>query len=235
MDVTPHSLGIEVAEWKFGQLVPGRYSALIPRNTTIPTTRSQVYTAIHPQQTAIELKIYQGEHPIAAHNTLLGEFMFDELRPEVPGMPPRVTVQFDFDVDGIVHVSAVDRGSNKQAQTTVRAARAHLTAAEITTARVDLEDLDWLDEEQPWLDQDADDVDLAGMRDVSARPLPQADPGTAALLARARRVVEQSAGDTTRLRDAIRDMEAAVARGDATAIQEQAEALLDVLYDIEDD
>ncbi len=233
VDITPHSLGIEVAEWKFGQLVPGRYSALIPRNTTIPTSRSQVYTAVHPQQTAIELKIYQGEHPIAAQNTLLGEFMFDELRPESPGMPPRITVQFDFDVDGIVHVSAVDRGSNKQAQTTVRAARAHLSAAEISTARVELEALDWADDQEPWLD--VDDVDLAGMQEVSARPVAQADPGTAALLARARRVIDNSPGDTTRLRDAIRDVEAAVARGDATAIQEQAEALLDVLYDIEEE
>lgn len=235
VDVTPHSLGIEVAEWKFGQLVPGRYSALIPRNTTIPTSRSQVYSAVHPQQTAIELKIYQGEHPIAAQNTLLGEFMFDELRPEAPGMPPRITVQFDFDVDGIVHVSAVDRGSNKQAQTTVKAARAHLTAAEITSARVDLDTLDWANDEEPWLDEDEDDVALVDRPESSARPMSQADPGTAALLARARRVLDQSPGDTTRLRDAVRDVEAAVARGDATAIQEQAEALLDALYDIEED
>lgn len=233
VDVTPHSLGIEVAEWKFGQLVPGRYSALIPRNTTIPTSRAQVYTAVHPQQTAIELKIFQGEHPIAAQNTLLGEFMFDELRPEAPGMPPRITVQFDFDVDGIVHVSAVDRGSNKQAQTTVKAARAHLTAAEITSARVDLDSLDWANDEEPWLNED--EVDLVDMPESSARPMSQADPGTVALLARARRMIDQSPGDATRLRDAVRDVEAAVARGDATAIQEQAEALLDVLYDIEEE
>jgi molecular chaperone DnaK (HSP70) len=85
-----------VATWEFGQLVPGHFSPIIHRNTTIPTSRSEVYTAITPDQTAIELKVYQGEHPVAARNTLLGDFMFDQLRPEIAGQPPRITVQFDF-------------------------------------------------------------------------------------------------------------------------------------------
>ena len=235
VDVTPHSLGIEVAEWHFGQLVPGRYSVLIPRNTTIPTSRSEVYSAIHPQQTAIDLKIYQGEHPIAAHNTLLGEFVFDELRPESPGTPPRLTVQFDFDIDGIVHVSAIDRGSGKQAQTTVRAARTHLTPAEITTARADLEGLEWADLEDgaPWLEEQADNG--AGPTDALAPRRSHPDPGAAALLVRAGRVLDESTGDSTRLRQALLDLEAAVARGDAAAIEAQSEALLDALYDFEDD
>ncbi|CAA9351899.1 MAG: Chaperone protein DnaK [uncultured Chloroflexia bacterium] len=232
VDVTPHSLGIEVAEQHFGEIIPGRFSVLIPRNTTIPTSRSEAYAALHPQQTAIELKIYQGEHPVAAHNTLLGEFFFNELRPEVPGMPPRITVQFDFDLDGIVQVSAVDRGSGKQVQTTVRAARAHLTPAEITAARVDLEALQWADD--LWPGEEEVDGEVI---DALAAPLrvAQADPGTAAILARARSVVEQSGGDVSRLRQAIHDVEAAVARGDAAQIEVQAEALLDVLYDIEED
>src|SRR5262245_26001775 len=126
VDVTPHSLGIAVAELEFGQVIPDRYSVIIPRNTTIPTARSEIYSALHPDQRAIEIKIYQGEQPIASQNTLLGEFMFEDLRPEAAGRPPRITVQFDFDVDGIVHVAAVDRGSGKQARASVRAAHIRL-------------------------------------------------------------------------------------------------------------
>lgn len=237
VDVTPHSLGIEVAEWHFGQLVPGRYSVLIPRNTAIPTSRSEVYSALHAQQTAIDLKIYQGEEPIAAHNTLLGEVLFDALRPEAPGMPPRITVQFDFDLDGIVHVSSVDRGSGKQVQTTVRAARAHLTPAEITTVRADLDALAWadLDDGEPGLYAQASDIEAGSGTDAGTGRVAHADPGMAALLARARRVVDESEGDTTRLQQVIRDVEAAVARGDAAAIQAQYDALLDALYDTEDE
>src|SRR5436853_321951 len=60
VDVTPHSLGIAVAQWEFDRLVPDHYSVIIHRNTTIPTSRSEVYSAITPQQTAIEIEVYQG-------------------------------------------------------------------------------------------------------------------------------------------------------------------------------
>ena len=111
VDVTPHSLGIEVAEWHFGQLVPDHYGIIIHRNTTLPASRAQVFMAIFPNQTAINVKVYQGESPIASQNTLLGEFLFDNLEQEEEGQPPRITVQFDLDVNGILNVSAVDRGS----------------------------------------------------------------------------------------------------------------------------
>jgi len=130
VDVTPHSLGIAVAEWQFGMPVPDRYNVIIRRNTTIPTSKAQVYSALHPDQTAIELKVYQGEEQIASHNTLLGEFLFDKLKSEAPGLEPRITVTFDFDVNGILHVSAVDRGSGRTANMSVKAAHAQLDPAQ---------------------------------------------------------------------------------------------------------
>ncbi|MBV9278676.1 MAG: Hsp70 family protein [Chloroflexi bacterium] len=220
VDVTPHSLGIEVVEREFGLLVPDRYSVLIPRNTTIPTSRSEVYSALTPTQTAIQIKIYQGEHPIASRNTLLGEFLFEHLRPEIPGEPPRITVQFDFDIDGIVHVSAVDRGSGKQAQTSVRAARAHLSAAEIATTRDELEALEWEREE-------------AALPAGPAEGGAALDRETAGLLTRARRLAAQEIEEAASLESAIADLEAAARRGDEAAVEEQSEALLDLLYDLE--
>jgi molecular chaperone DnaK len=218
VDVTPHSLGIEVAEWEFGELVPDRYSVIIQRNTTIPTSRSEVYSAVVPEQKAIQIKVYQGESPVASHNTLLGEFLFDELRPEVAGQPPRVTVQFDFDVNGMLHISAVDRGSGKQARMSVKAARAHLSPADIARTRADLEELtaNFLAEVDSAEDVETTEVD--------------------ALLERARRVLKNSSGITAaELQTAIADLEDAVKRGGAEAVEERAENLLDVLYDIEDE
>jgi molecular chaperone DnaK len=216
-----------VAELGFGQIIPDRYSVIIPRNTTIPTTRSEIYSAIAPEQTAIEIKIYQGELPIASRNTALGEFLFTDLRPELPGQPPRVAVQFDFDVDGILHVSAVDRGSGKQARTSVRASHTRLTPAEIVAVRDDLAALElaeWEDEEQEAIDAEAQEVDGAP---------PEMSLETIGLLTRARRALD-AAPDNAALSAAIDSLRRAVQRGESAAIATGSEALLDILYELEE-
>ena len=235
VDVTPHSLGIEVAEWQFGQLVPDRYSVIIQRNTTIPTSRSEVYSAITPEQAAIEFKVYQGEHPIASKNTLLGDFMFEQLRPESPGTPPRVTVQFDFDLNGILHVSTVDRGSGKQTSMRVTAARARLSPAEIVTAREQLDDLEELELDD--LELDDEDDDFEEEQDViEATPSYAASNlETLGLLARARRAVARSTGDTSALSAAITVLDAAIVKGDAASISTRSDELLDLLYELDEE
>lgn len=226
VDVTPHSLGIEVAEWDFGQLVPDRYSVIIHRNTTIPTSRSEVYSAVHPSQTAIQIKVYQGEKHIASQNTLLGDFLFEQLQAESAGQPPRVTVQFDFDVNGMLHVSAIDRGSGKQASMSVRAARAHLSANEIESRRSDLESL--LPEDGNLIEGEFSEVDEG----IDAEQHPQ----TAGLLARARRALQTADGVTAAdLQATIKELEDAVRLGGEEAIEERTEALLDLLYELEDE
>ncbi len=224
VDVTPHSLGIEVAEWQFGELVTGRYSVIIHRNTTIPTSRSEVYAGVYPGQTSIELKIYQGEHPVAAHNTLLGEFLFEDLRAEVAGQPPRITVQFDFDMNGLLHVSAVDRGSGKQARMSVHAARAQMSTAEIARTRADLELL----EMEEWAEADADEDEYEAISEGTME--------VTSLLTRARRTLSRISGVTAAdLQTAIDQLEDAIKRGGMEAVEEKAEALLDLLYELEDD
>jgi molecular chaperone DnaK len=226
VDVTPHSLGIAVAELGFGQIIPDRYSVIIPRNTTIPTTRSEIYAAIAPEQTAIEIKIYQGEQPIASRNTALGEFLFTDLRPELPGQPPRVAVQFDFDVDGILHVSAVDRGSGKQARTSVRATHTRLTPAEIVAVRDDLEALELAE----W---DAEEQEFANEAQAVVGAPPEISLETIGLLTRARRALD-AAPDNAALSAAIDSLRQAVQRGDSDAITSDSEALLDLLYELEE-
>ena len=227
VDVTPHSLGIAVAELGFGQIIPDRYSVIIPRNTTIPTTRSEIYSAIAPEQTAIEIKIYQGEQPIASRNTALGEFLFTDLRPEQPGQPPRVAVQFDFDVDGILHVSAVDRGSGKQARTSVRAAHTWLSPSEIMAARDDLEALELAE----WSDQAPALIDIEAQTGASAPQ--EMSLETISLLARAHRALDANPSNLA-LDTAIKSLRQAVQRGDQAAISAQSEALLDLLYELDE-
>lgn len=223
VDVTPHSLGIQVVEWQFGRLVPDCYSVIIHRNTTIPTSRSEVYSAVYPDQDAIEIKVYQGEHPVASRNTLLGEFVFEELQPEVAGMPPRVTVQFDFDVNGILHVSAIDRGSGRQATKTVRATRATLSPADIDRTRAEIEALEQSSQNGYRKDIPAQEIVV------------ETDMQISGLLARAREAAAHSNGNTAELTAAIAALEQAIRDGDDDAIEERAEELLDVLFDMEDE
>jgi molecular chaperone DnaK len=233
VDVTAHSLGIEVAEEVFGRLVPDLYSIIIHRNTTIPTSKSEVYRALTPQQTAIELKIYQGEEQIASRNRLLGNFLFSGLRPEAPGQLPRITVTFDFDSNGILHVSAVDRGSGKTAGIQVQAAHARLSAAELADARLNLEAL----EED--LVRDLEGAVEGEWTEVEAGE-PQANGAgsdehaeASALLARARRLLEREPDDQD-LREAIESLTGKMREDDEAAIEAAQEALLDLIYDREE-
>ena len=224
VDVTPHSLGIEVAEMAFGRVIPDRYSAIIGRNTTIPTTKSEVYSALSPQQTRIELKVYQGEEAIASHNTLLGTFMFEGLRPEAAGQPARITVTFDFDLNGILHVSAVDRGSGKQAGMQVKAARVRLGIDEIVSTRGTLEALEaYLD------DEDAGEI-LEGEMQDEVTP---SNPEARTLLDRAQLLLSRDPNDTP-LREAIDALEEALRAGDEGETETRQEALLDLIYDRDD-
>ena len=226
VDVTSHSLGIEIAELEMGHVEPDHYSVIIPRNTTVPTTRAEIYSAIYPGQTAINLKIYQGEHPVASQNILLGEFLFEQLRPESPGMLPRITVQFDFDLNGIVHVSATDRGSGKQISASIRAAHARLSPADIAGARVSLEDLAMVGGSEDALDQ--------ALWDGRPPPTGAMSLETISLLARGKRVLDTNPGDQEIIR-AIAAVEAAAREDNADALAATSEALLDLLYNLDDE
>ncbi|MCS6893027.1 MAG: molecular chaperone DnaK [Deltaproteobacteria bacterium] len=121
LDVTPLSLGIET----YG----GVMSVLIPRNTTIPARRNQIYTTAADNQTSVEIKIYQGERPMAADNKLLGRFELVGIPPAPRGVP-QIEVTFDIDANGILEVSAKDMATGK-AQSIKITAKSGLTEEEI--------------------------------------------------------------------------------------------------------
>jgi molecular chaperone DnaK len=111
LDVTPLSLGIET--------LGGIFTRLINRNTVIPTKKSQVFSTAADGQTQVEIKVYQGERELARENKMLGQFVLSGIPPAPRGVP-QVEVAFDIDANGIVHVSAKDKATNKDQSITIR-------------------------------------------------------------------------------------------------------------------
>ncbi len=129
LDVTPYSLGVET--------VGGVFSVIIPRNTTLPTKQSQIYTTAAPFQSSVEIHVLQGESPQSQYNKTLGKFRLNGIRRALAGIP-QIEVTFDIDVDGIVHVSAKDLHTGQQQQITITASQ-QMTPKQLAAAKADLQ------------------------------------------------------------------------------------------------
>lgn len=218
VDVTPYSLGIEAAIVIGGQVIPDVYSVLIHRNSTVPTTKEQIFETLQPDQEKIAIKVYQGEAPQASANTLLGEFIIEGLKPARFGERPSVNIRFDFDSSGMLHVSATDRVSGSTESTSVQATQTRLSPTEIAAARDQLQEI--------YLDQ----LESEGIVDGQ---VPELDAETEALLDRGRSLLEagllsdEQAGNLENL------MQATKHAATQDALDDLAEDLLDTLFDLE--
>jgi molecular chaperone DnaK len=112
LDVTPLTLGIET--------LGGVMTGLIPRNTTIPTSKSQVFSTAADNQPSVEIHVLQGERPMSGDNKTLGRFILDGILPAPRGVP-QVEVTFDLDANGILNVRAQDKGTGKEQKITITA------------------------------------------------------------------------------------------------------------------
>jgi molecular chaperone DnaK len=129
LDVTPLSLGIET--------LGGVFTVLIPKNTTIPTSKSQIFSTAADNQTSVEVHVLQGERPMAADNKTLARFILDGIPPAPRGVP-QIEVSFDIDANGILNVQAVDKATGKSQSIRVEASTS-LTKEEVERLRREAE------------------------------------------------------------------------------------------------
>lgn len=130
LDVTPLTLGLET--------MGGLMTALIERNTTIPTTKTETFSTAADSQPSVEIHVLQGERPLAADNRTLGKFMLDGLPPAPRGVP-QIEVTFDIDANGILNVSAKDKATNKEQHITITGSSG-LSEAEVERMRREAEE-----------------------------------------------------------------------------------------------
>ena len=142
VDVIPHSLGISAVMASLMGMMPGVFSVIIPRNSVIPTARSSVYSTFSDQQEAVEIEVFQGENPIAEENVPLGAFKVENLPPK-PAGSIQIEVHFDFDLNGILTVTATEKDKGQQTSLTVRNASGtqRLSSYELKQAQTDLDTL----------------------------------------------------------------------------------------------
>jgi chaperone protein DnaK len=129
VDVTPLSLGIET--------LGGVFTRIIDRNTTVPTTKSQIFSTAADSQTSVDIHVLQGEREMAAHNKTLGQFQLTGIPPAPRGIP-QIEVKFDIDANGIVHVSAKDMATGNEQKVTITSSTG-LSKDEIEKMRQDAE------------------------------------------------------------------------------------------------
>lgn len=220
VDVTPLSLGIEVADiTMMGHLRADVFEALIHRNTTIPVHKSKEFVTMYPGQEAIHVKVYQGEHKVASKNTLLGDFMVEGLKPnpQIHGLS-KVTINFEIDINGILEVTVTERGTRKRVQEKLKADRQRLSPEQIAESQAKLADVYRLEEEE-------------------AQAAIETDPGVIALLDRARNALEQPdvaeelANDIGAI---VEDIRQAEADKDKEKIEEYCDELIDLLMEAEE-
>lgn len=141
VDVTAHSLGIAALQYLGGGAVPDRFSVVIPRNTAIPVSKTEVYTTVADGQESVLIRVFQGEAPSVEANVFLGEFELRGLPRIAAAGVPQIAVTFDYDLNGIVHVRAGERKSRRRESIEIRDARERMDAAARERARQNVADI----------------------------------------------------------------------------------------------
>jgi len=228
VDVTPLSLGLETAGYTLlGEIQDDKFVPLIQRNSTIPVRKSELFTTMAPGQTAIEVKVFQGESKSTTHNTLLGDFLVEDLTPNDSDGFAKVNIDFRLDINGILDVTVTDEATGKQVTESLKADRKRLSPEQIAQSQERLAALYTNDEDEPG---DSRVVEIEG--DAA-----ELDPATSALIARARTTLEEPKIDAVvaeKIRSTIESIRTAASEKDEETVEELSDELIDLLFDIEE-
>lgn len=217
VDVIPHSLGISAAINTPVGIMPGFFSVIIPRNSVIPVSRSEVYSTLSDNQEAVEIEVFQGENPVAEENVPLGSFRVENLPPK-PAGTVQMEVHFDFDLNGILKVMATEKGKGQQESLVVNNIGVHrLSSYEIQQAQADLETL-----------FESDETLEMHTADTSAVAL---NPELTALIERAQVALKTLGNERAEeLQDLLDQIESAASQNSEADLEELQAELEDFLY-----
>jgi molecular chaperone DnaK len=220
VDVCPHSLGIAAAVSSPMGIMPGFFSVVIPRNSVIPISRSQVYFTSADNQEMVRVEVFQGENMRAEENVPLGQFIIEDL-PARPAGTIQVEIHFDFDLNGILTVTATEKGDGNQGSLVVNnSAVKRLSSHELSNARSEMDTL-------------FSGFGLGNTIETRARTIEtEGSPEIAALQARAQTLLNTLDDDDEKqeLIDLMEELYDAIAEGDDNNISETQTALEDFLY-----
>lgn len=225
VDVSPHSLGIAaVVDTPMG-MMPGFFSVIIPRNSVVPVSRSQVYSTASDRQASVAIEVFQGENMAAEENVPLGSFLVEGL-PLLPAGSLQVEVHFDFDINGILTVTATEKGKGQQGSLVVNNAAVHrLSSHELSQAREDLAAL-----------FESDETISIQARELTAFEAiaDTLDPELANLLDRAKLTLNiADAEQSVELTALMEQLQTALVNHNDQAVAELQEELSDFLYYIQ--
>jgi len=213
LDVTPLSLGIET--------LGGVMTVLIPRNTRIPCEKKEVFTTAEDNQTAVTIKVYQGERPMAADNRLLAQFNLEGI-PPAPRNVPKIEVTFSIDANGILHVTAKDLGTGKEQSVRIEAGSG-LSKEEIERMRREAEQYAEMDRKRRELAEARNQADSL-LYEIEKTVREHSDKLTEA----DKQAIERAAND---LREKMKGEDAAAIRQAIENLQQAAHALAQHLYE----
>ncbi|MBD2776361.1 Hsp70 family protein [Iningainema tapete] len=216
VDVIPHSLGIAAAVDTPMGIMPGFFSVIIPRNSVVPVSRSQVYSTVSDRQEVVEIEVFQGENEIAEENVPLGSFRVENLPPK-PAGSIQVEVHFDFDLNGILTVTTTEKGKGQQETLVVNnVGMQRFSSHELKQAR---EDLEALFESDETIEVSKEEIETANV-----------SPEITALLERAQQAFSSlDEEQVEELQDLLDKLEDAIANNSAEVPPLQAE-IEDFLY-----
>ncbi len=207
LDVTPLSLGIET--------LGGVFNKIIERNTTIPVKKSQVYSTASDNQTSVEIHVLQGEREMAAGNTTLGRFSLDGI-PAAPRGIPQIEVTFDIDANGIVNVTALDKGTGKEQHITITSST-NMSKEDIDKAVRDAE---------KFAEEDKKQKEAVEVKNQAENTIFQTEKSMSEL------GDKLTDGDKAPVNAAIEKLKSTLSTGDIEAIKADTEALQKAFYPI---